>query len=73
MNRINMKCHFENCKKSVVIIGDCKYCNKKYCMTHRLVEEHLCPNIIDCRNQAHKKFAEQLVANKCVAVKVDKI
>lgn len=68
-----MKCEYTDCKKSTVIIGDCKYCNKKYCMTHRMVETHSCSNIKDCHHQARQKFAKQLIDNKCIAVKVDKI
>ncbi len=68
-----MKCHITDCKKKTVVIGNCNYCKKQYCMIHRMVESHKCNNIQDCYTKAHATFSKQLVENKCVAVKINKI
>ncbi|KAJ3196865.1 hypothetical protein HDU82_001637, partial [Entophlyctis luteolus] len=33
-------CAFERCKEKIVSIAFCKYCDRKYCMTHRMPEIH---------------------------------
>ena len=35
-------CNFEECKSKQSLIGNCKWCNKNYCLKHRLPESHLC-------------------------------
>jgi ubiquitin C len=65
------KCAFEGCvKKIAVIVGDCKFCQKKFCTQHRLPESHSCPNIQACRQQSFDKNKEKLLREKCVGVKV---
>jgi ubiquitin C len=65
------KCAFEGCvKKIALIVGDCKFCQKKFCAQHRLPEGHSCPNIQACRQQSFDKNKEKLLREKCVGVKV---
>jgi len=65
------KCAFGDCnQKPVLIIGDCKFCNQKYCGTHRLAEAHACANLQSCRDQAFNKNKEKVMSEKCVASKV---
>jgi len=65
------KCAFKDCNsKPVLIIGDCKFCNLKFCGTHRLPESHTCVNIGTCREQHFNKNKAKLESEKCVASKV---
>ena len=65
------KCAVEDCKERCApIIGDCKYCNAKFCAMHRLPEVHACTNMQSCRAQAFDRNAAKLESEKCVAAKV---
>lgn len=65
-----MKCTFINCKKSIVIIGLCKFCNHSFCCEHRLVEDHSCLYLNKCRYDAFEKNAHIVLSGKCVANKI---
>jgi len=65
------KCAFPECnQKPVLIVGDCKYCNSKFCGSHRLPESHSCPKMEDCRQAHFNKNKAKLEGEKCVASKV---
>ena len=69
-----MKCKVKECnKKGVDIIGICNFCNKIYCLTHRLVETHNCACIETCRQQAFIKNTNTLLKNKCTITKINAI
>ena len=43
------KCFNDGCnKKTSKIIGDCNYCNNKFCDKHRLPESHNCTKLDEC-------------------------
>jgi len=69
----NNKCAFKDgCnQRPALIIGDCKYCNLKYCGTHRLTESHGCTNMQSCRDQSFARNKAKLEGEKCVAPKVN--
>lgn len=70
-NKIKNRCAYNNCTSKVVkIIGDCRYCNSKYCGRHRLPESHSCDNITSCRQDAYDKNTSKLLRERCVASKV---
>lgn len=52
------------------IVGDCRYCLKKFCTKHRLPEAHACDGINECREIACKKLGDRLLGEKCVGSKV---
>ena len=59
-------CSFESCKKKVHLISfTCDYCNKKYCIKHRLPEVHNC--------QGKKEVDIEKISNelRCVKDKID--
>jgi predicted nucleic acid binding AN1-type Zn finger protein len=61
----------ETCKERVVkIIGDCKYCKKKFCSKHRMVESHNCENLESCRQQHFQKNSQKLSSEKTTARKM---
>jgi predicted nucleic acid binding AN1-type Zn finger protein len=65
------KCKLQGCKdRPVKIIGDCRYCNEKYCGKHRLPEAHLCANMSTCREESASKLASKVLGEKCIGTKV---
>jgi len=65
------KCDCDGCaKKAAMIVGDCKFCSKSYCPTHRLPETHHCIGLDTCRQQSFDKNKEKLMKERCVSVKV---
>ncbi|ORZ22483.1 polyubiquitin 5 [Absidia repens] len=65
------RCSFGSCSdKPVKIIGDCRYCQSKFCSRHRLPEAHVCVNLTSCRQAAHEKNSIKLLSERCVASKV---
>jgi predicted nucleic acid binding AN1-type Zn finger protein len=68
------KCFNEGCnKRPAKIVGDCKYCNNKFCSAHRLPEIHFCKNICEVKNKSKQILADKLNNEKCVGEKVAKI
>lgn len=65
------KCDFDGCtKQAVLIVGDCKFCTKSFCASHRLPESHHCSNLKDCKQQSFNRNKEKLMKERCVGVKV---
>jgi ubiquitin C len=65
------RCALGSCSgKPVKIIGDCRYCESKYCSRHRLPEAHACVNLTTCRQTAHERNSLKLLSERCVASKV---
>jgi ubiquitin C len=65
------KCAFGECnQKPVLLVGDCKYCNNKFCGSHRLPETHVCTGMESCRQAHFVKNKQKLEGEKCVASKV---
>ena len=61
-------CAIEGCDGRVVLlVGDCKWCNKSFCQAHRIPEAHACPNLKDCSKAAFDLNAGKVGAHKCVA------
>ena len=54
-------------KKSATIVGDCKYCECKYCPNHRLPEVHKCPKMETCKKESFDKNYNTVISQKCVA------
>ncbi|KAG2237664.1 hypothetical protein INT48_004567 [Thamnidium elegans] len=65
------RCPFPHCTDKIVkIIGDCRYCQHKFCARHRLPEAHACENLMSCRQAAHERNSIKLLSERCVASKV---
>jgi ubiquitin C len=65
------RCAFTNCSdRPVKIIGDCRYCQSKFCARHRLPEAHACENLMNCKQAAHERNSMKLLSERCVASKV---
>ncbi|CAO3616699.1 unnamed protein product [Cunninghamella blakesleeana] len=65
------RCAFGSCSdKPVKIIGDCRYCQSKFCARHRLPEAHACVNLTTCKQAAYERNSIKLLSERCVASKV---
>lgn len=65
------RCEFPGCKKKLDLVSQsikCR-CNKTYCLTHRLVENHACPFNYFKENQ---EILNKTMSTPIVASKVDK-
>ena len=56
------------CQRVVAVVGDCKWCQQKFCMQHRLPEGHGCTGLESCRVESRcqlaKSMGEAVVASK---------
>ena len=58
-------CKFGDCtQKFSIAIGNCKWCSKNFCLTHRHPESHECPNLQECKNAAIEKNTNKLSQEK---------
>ncbi|ORX97776.1 ubiquitin-domain-containing protein [Basidiobolus meristosporus CBS 931.73] len=65
------KCEIVGCyDRAVRIIGQCRYCEQRFCGLHRLPESHACPNLTICKQYSFARYADRLMSEKCVASKV---
>ncbi|KAI9139786.1 hypothetical protein BKA69DRAFT_1030132 [Paraphysoderma sedebokerense] len=64
-------CSMNDCKGLVAkVIGDCRFCQQRFCSKHRLPESHQCENLDHCRKASFDKNAGKLLNEKCVASRV---
>ena len=65
-----MKCTFKDCKDSAQrIVGDCSFCSGHFCGKHRMLEDHKCSGLEDCKKESHERNADTLNTQRTVAVK----
>ena len=48
-------------KRNALIVGDCKYCKKSFCLKHRLPECHSCQNLQACKDAHFEKNKNALI------------
>lgn len=71
MNNIIMSCNFTECKrKCALIIGNCKFCEKHYCLVHRLPEDHKCEKLDECKKKSFEKNKNKLMNEKIEEIKI---
>lgn len=64
----------EKCKDKIsMIVGKCNYCEKVFCLLHRLPESHNCIYIENLKNDKMKENTDKLLNNKCSLGKINKI
>jgi len=60
-----VRCTYKDCKEGAQrIIGDCGFCNGHHCGKHRLLEDHKCAGLEDCKKESHDRNAAQLNAER---------
>lgn len=55
----------KDCKeKAQPIVGDCGFCEKKFCAKHRMLEDHACPNLEDCKKESKERNTFKLESER---------
>ena len=67
------KCFTQKCRKKSLILTECRYCLKKYCLKHRFPESHQCTDYETGRLKDREIFSEKLISLKCEEEKINKI
>jgi len=64
------RCTYKECKDAAQrIIGDCGFCEGNFCGKHRLLEDHKCEGLEDCKKESHERNKEQLERERTLVVK----
>lgn len=65
-----IRCSFKQCKDAAQrIVGDCGFCDGHFCGKHRLLEDHMCNGLEDCKKESHERNKERLEAERTVAIR----
>jgi len=65
-----IRCNFKDCRDAAQrIVGDCSFCSGHFCGKHRLLEDHKCEGLEDCKKASHERNAEKLNSERTVAIK----
>ncbi|KAF2758210.1 ubiquitin-like protein [Pseudovirgaria hyperparasitica] len=65
-----IRCSFKECKDAAQrIVGDCGFCSGHFCGRHRLLEDHKCSGLEDCKKECHQQNADKLNSERTVAIK----
>lgn len=65
------KCFFPNCNSAALrMIGSCLDCNGNFCLKHRLMENHLCAGLSNCKKAAFNRNASKLHLEQTISQKV---
>lgn len=64
------RCTFKDCALAAQrIVGDCGFCKGRFCSKHRLLEDHKCDGLEDCKKQSHERNAAQLQSERTQVIK----
>jgi len=65
-----VRCTFKDCKEVAQrIVGDCGFCNGRFCGKHRLLEDHKCTGLEDCKKESHERNAAQLESERTTVIR----
>jgi len=65
-----LRCTFKDCKEVAQrIVGDCGFCNGRFCGKHRLLEDHKCTGLEDCKKESHERNAAQLESERTTVIR----
>jgi len=65
-----IRCTFKDCKEGAQrIVGDCGFCNGHFCGKHRLLEDHKCTGLEDCKKESHDRNAAQLNSERTTVIR----
>ncbi|KAI9861801.1 MAG: hypothetical protein M1824_001912 [Vezdaea acicularis] len=51
------------------IVGDCGFCGGHYCAKHRLLEDHRCAGLEDCKKEGRERNTRMLEEERTVVVR----
>ncbi|KAI9838732.1 MAG: hypothetical protein M1838_004540 [Thelocarpon superellum] len=64
------RCTFKDCKDGAQrIVGDCGFCGGHFCGKHRLLEDHKCDGLEDCKRESHDANANKLISERTTVIK----
>ncbi|KAL8949602.1 MAG: hypothetical protein Q9222_004301 [Ikaeria aurantiellina] len=64
------RCTFKDCKDAAQrIVGDCTFCQGHFCGKHRMLEDHKCSGLEDCKKESHDRNADKLNSERTIVVK----
>ncbi|QSZ32915.1 hypothetical protein DSL72_002498 [Monilinia vaccinii-corymbosi] len=65
-----IKCNYKDCGVAAQrIVGHCGFCEGEFCGKHRMLEDHKCVKLEDCKKQCHDRNAAQLNAERTQVIK----
>lgn len=65
-----VRCTHKDCREVAQrIVGDCGFCNGRFCGKHRLLEDHKCTGLEDCKKESHDRNAAQLNKERTTVIK----
>ncbi len=65
-----IRCSFKACRDPAQrIVGDCGFCAGHFCAKHRLLEDHRCEGLEDCKKESHERNADKLNSERTVAIR----
>ncbi|KAI4143229.1 MAG: hypothetical protein L6R39_004654 [Caloplaca ligustica] len=65
-----IRCTFKDCKDQAQrIVGDCSFCQGQFCGKHRMLEDHKCSGLEDCKKESHERNADKLNSERTMVVK----
>ncbi|KAI9791685.1 MAG: hypothetical protein M1833_001351 [Piccolia ochrophora] len=64
------RCTFKECRDVAQrIVGDCGFCRGHFCGKHRLLEDHKCDGLEDCKKESHEANADKLNSERTTVIK----
>ncbi|KAI9835995.1 MAG: hypothetical protein M1837_003544 [Sclerophora amabilis] len=64
------RCTFKDCKDIAQrIVGDCGFCRGHFCGKHRLLEDHKCDGLEDCKKESHDENANKLISERTTVIR----
>ncbi|KAI9697813.1 MAG: hypothetical protein M1836_004489 [Candelina mexicana] len=65
-----IKCSYKDCRDGAQrIVGDCSFCQGHFCGRHRMLEDHKCDGLEDCKKESHERNAHKLNAERTTVIK----
>ncbi|MCJ1374410.1 hypothetical protein MMC20_005642 [Loxospora ochrophaea] len=65
-----IRCTFKDCKEAAQrIVGDCGFCSGHFCGKHRMLEDHKCSGLENCKKESHERNADKLNSERTLVVK----
>ncbi|KAF4982892.1 hypothetical protein FZEAL_1588 [Fusarium zealandicum] len=65
-----IRCTAAECREPAQrIVGDCSFCQGHFCGKHRLLEDHKCTGLEDCKKQSHERNAAQLESERTQVIR----
>jgi hypothetical protein len=65
-----IKCTFKECTGFAQrIVGDCGFCQGHFCGKHRLLEDHKCDGLEDCKKESHERNADKLNSERTTVIR----